>query len=643
MTFALDDVVRFPARRRRGACAAAALLLLGFCAALTPAGGETRAAAAETVSPLTIEASARPSVVSLQETVSYVVTVEGAARAEIDRPAPPQARGLELERRRPAVEQDLVRQNGRLQRTVSFRWTYRPKRRGSLRFAPASVTVNGRTYRTAAVTVEVRPGRGGGNPASPPPSDDDEDATRSDAGDDLFIEAALSDSVLYRGEQAVVSYRLFYRDKLRLRRSRLAGSWDTPGFWREELDVPSRPDVGTTRRGGRSYKTLLLKRVAAFPARTGTLTLSPLKIETDAQSTGSSGRGLLNRLFSSDRTRELTVTSDSVQVRVRPLPGGAPSSFDGAVGTFRTDLSAPQGRTKVGEAVDIELEVSGYGNLATLEAPALRGPSSGGGDALETYAPDTRLSIDRSGERVRGTKTFTYTVVPQKRGTYRLPPLTFSYFAPDAGRYRTLRTRPLTIRARGGGNGGGGTSVASSGGGEALPPGDLAGPLTGAVTWTRTEETAPFWRNGWLLGAAFGLPALLAVGLLAWRRRRVRTAGTSTHEHPAAARRRLRKARRHVTKKRPRRFYEETERALRAFLDQRLEDLSKNPARRRLRAALTHAGVDAETQQALFDLLDECERARFAPTPPDRRALETASGRAHRVVAALDEALSRDA
>ena len=624
MTFA-PDVFRPPIFRGTRAVAARAVLL-GLFAVLMPGRD---AHAAEEAPPLTIEAEARPSVASLQQDVTYVVTVEGASLSDIDRPPPPQARGLTLQRRRPTIEQDLVRRNGRLQRTVSFRWTYRPQRRGSLRFAPMSVTVNGTTHRTASVTVEVQSG-GRTRPNRPPAADD---APRADTSDDLFIETALSDSLLYRGEQAVVSYRLFYHEDLRLRQSRLAGSWNAPGFWREELDVPSRPDVGTTRRNGKSYKTLLLKRVAVFPTRTGTLTLSPLEIETDARNS-SSAQGLLRRFFSSDRTRELKVTSDSVQVQVRPLPGGAPPSFRGTVGSFRLDLRTSQTRTQVGEAVEIELEVSGYGNLATINAPALQ-PSSG--DALETYAPDERLSIDREGERIRGTKTFTYTVVPQERGAYQLPPLQLSYFAPDAERYQTLRTRSVTIRARGGSAGEG---VASAGGG-ALPPGDLAGPLTGTVTWTRPAP-APFWRRGGLLGAAFGGAALLAAVLLAWRRRRARAAERPTPAHPAA-RRRLREARRHLKQDRPRRFYEETERALRAFVAQRLDGASKNPARRRLRTALTRAGVATETQQALFDLLDECERARFAPTAPDRHALETASERAHRVVAALDEALARDA
>ena len=565
-----------------------------------------------------IEAKVQRSPVGLREEVTYVLTVEGASLAEVDGlPTAPQVRGLVPKSRQPSIKQDIVRRNGQIRRTLAFHWTYRPQQTGTVGFEPVSITINGRTYRTETVPVQVL--TTARHNTSPPPGDD----SLANASDDIFIEASLSDSTLYRGEQAVVSYRLFYRDGLRLRQSRMAGSWDAPGFWREELDVPAHPDVGTTQRNGKAYKTLLLKRVAVFPTRAGELSLSPLKIETHARRPGRA-RGVLGRLFSSGRMRELNVTSDSVHLRVRPLPSGAPSSFRGAVGTFRIDLRMGETRTRVGQAVELELQVSGYGNLATIEAPPLEASGS-----LETYAPDTRLSIDRGGDRIRGTKTFTYTIVPQERGTYQLPPLAFSYFAPDAGRYRTLRTQPVTIRASG-------SAQELPASASEFPPGDLAGPLTGTVAWTRPGG-APLYRRVWPY-AAFGLPALLAAALLAWRRRRDRADARPPEAHPTA-RRRLSDARRHLEHDDPRLFYEEVERALRTFVGQRLGIEVNGQTRRQLRAGFGRADVDEDTQARFFALLDECSRARFAPAAPDREALKTASERAHRLVATLDGAL----
>lgn len=606
--------------RRRLLVLAAALLAAGLAEARPVAATAPRQPAALSSSSVEVQAKVQRGTVGRGEDVVYVLTVEGASLAEIEFPEAPSASGLVPESRQPQISQDVVYRNGQLQRTLAFRWTYRPQRTGQLQFMPVTFTAAGERYRTETVSVRVLR-------QPPPASSGKDDAHSAASSDNIFIEAALSDSTIYRGEQTTVTYRLFYRQGLQLRQSRLAGSWDAPGFWREELDVPSRPDVGTTRRDGEAYKSLLLKRVALFPTRTGRLTLSPLEIETRARQSGRS-QGLLGRLFSSGRSREISVVSDSVHLRARPLPGGAPASFRGAVGRFRMDRSRASAsrEVRVGDAVELRLEISGYGNLATVEAPPLDDVP----DGLETYPPDSRLDIDREGRRVRGSKTFTYTLVPRERGTYRIPSLAFSYFAPEAERYRTLRTDAVTIRATGSAR----ELAASSG--NALPPGDLAGPLTERPAWTRPGRS-PLYRRVWPY-AALGGSALLAAGLLAWRRRRAREDGRPPEAHPTAQKR-LREARHHLDENRPRAFYEETERALRAFVGQRLEMPATGQTRHQLRDGFARTGVAGATQDQFFALLDECERARFAPTPPNREATATASDRAHRLVADLDEAL----
>lgn len=607
---------------RRGLFVLTALLLATAQAGARPATATAPRQSAASSSPVEVQAKVQRSTVGRGEEVVYVLTVEGASLSEIEFPEAPSAAGLAPASRQPQISQDVVYRNGQLQRTLAFRWTYRPQRTGQTQFTPVTFTIAGERYRTETVSVRVL--------RQAPASSRRDDARSAASSDKIFIEATLSDSTIYRGEQTTVTYRLFYRQGLQLRQSRLAGSWDAPGFWREELDVPSRPDVGTTRRHGEPYKSLLLKRVALFPTRTGRLTLSPLEIETRARQPGGS-QGLLGRLFSSGRSREVSVVSDSVSVRVRPLPDGAPASFQGAVGRFRMDLSQARSsrEVRVGDAVELTLEISGYGNLATLEAPPLGGVP----DGLETYPPDTRLDIDREGKRVRGTKRFTYALIPQQRGTYRIPPLAFSYFSPEAGRYRTLRTDAVTIRATGS------ARELSASPGKALPPGDLAAPLTDSPQWTRPGGE-PLYRQVWPY-AALGSSALLAAGLLAWRRRRAREDARPPEAHPTA-KKRLREARRHLDEDRPRAFYEETERALRAFVGQRLGMPATGQTRRQLRDAFTRTDVTEATQDRFFALLDECDRARFAPTAPDREALTTASDRAHRLVVDLDETLPKD-
>src|SRR5206468_10504681 len=67
--------------------------------------------------------------------------------------------------------------NGRTPATRSYTYLLRPRRTGSLRIPPLGLLVNGQTYRTESIDVEVIPGGGAGTPGnrpSPPAGGDGE-------------------------------------------------------------------------------------------------------------------------------------------------------------------------------------------------------------------------------------------------------------------------------------------------------------------------------------------------------------------------------------------------------------------------------------------------------------------------------------
>ena len=99
---------------------------------------------------------------------------------------------------------------------------------------------------------------------------------------DIFIRALPSARNVVQNQQVNIEYHLYFREGMQLRQSRLADSWDAEGFWREELDVERRPVPKTVVENGLRYNTIVLKRVAVFPTRTGSLTIDPLRIEAEA-------------------------------------------------------------------------------------------------------------------------------------------------------------------------------------------------------------------------------------------------------------------------------------------------------------------------------------------------------------------------
>ena len=59
--------------------------------------------------------------------------------------------------------------------------------------------------------------------------------------------------------------------------------------------------------------------------------------------------------------------------------------------------------------------------------------------------PQVSTQLNRSGDRLSGTKTFTYVMVPRSNGTYELPAIDFAYFSPSAAEYRTHKSEPVQV------------------------------------------------------------------------------------------------------------------------------------------------------------------------------------------------------
>lgn len=577
-----------------------------------------------------------------QETLSYSIQVKGASLDDLQTPQAPSAQGLTLLQRSPSTQRNMTIINGRLEQSVGFEWSYRPVRRGNAKIDAAEVTIGGDTYTTDPINVTVvdqaqRPRRS--SPSGrrqfpftmPSRPQADSDADRTLDPQDLFIRAVASTTEARQNEQVTIEYQLFFRDGIQLRHSRLSGSWDAEGFWREEFDVDTRPVPSTIVENGLLYHMIVLKRVAVFPTRTGQLTVDPLEIETEAYFPSNSGDPF-ERFFSlRNRFDTVELSSDSIRLNVRPLPRDAPPSFTGAVGQYRMNASLSSTSIEVGEPVEVEITLRGSGNVATLDAPGFD-PAG----IFEQYDPDIRTSVNRDGDVIRGSKTFTYVLVPRSNGEFEMPPVRFTYFNPASGEFTLLESELPTVTVTG-------TAAPLAAGttAEGLPVDDIAGIMTSAAGWTELGDR-PLHRSVWPY-AALATPLLVLLALYGYQRRAERIATDTRYArnrmaHPLA-KKHLRQAETLLKEKKARAFYEEIDRAVIGFAGNRLNIAELGLTRDQLDARLAAAGLSADDRRMLRALLEECDRARFGPILPDRAVMESAQDRAAHVIVALDQAV----
>lgn len=578
-------------------------------------GGLYSPSLAQSQAAVEVTASAEPTEVTTEETVEFAVTVRGVSASVVQQPDRPATANLEVVERSPRIQRAYG--NGRPD-GVTFSWRFRPRTSGTAHIEPINVVVRGRTYRTEEIRIRVvEPTQ---YPSSPTltrlgPSSSTHGKSASLDSRDLFIRVLPTANQAVQNEQVVVEYRLFYQPDVRLRHSRLADAWDAPGFWREELNVASRPIPQSRRAHGRSYQTIVLKRVAVFPTRPGELHVDPLRVEAEAQATleGRSGASYRSRF------EPIRLTSRALSVSVRDLPPGAPPSFDGAVGQYGVTVRLDEDTTAVGDPVHLVVQLRGTGNLATLSPPSVEIP-----DKLEAYEPAVRTNIDRSGRRIGGTKTFTYTLVPRRGGSHTLPSISFAYFDPNTRQYEVLQSRSKQFHATGAA-----AQELVGRTGDGLPVGDITGPMEMEnVRWTSSERQ-PMHRQVWVY-VLLGLPIALFAAALVYRRRFGTRVKYSVQEETdtATAEGRLQRARERLRNgESDASVYEAIEQAVFGLLEDRLNSNESVARRPVLKTQLERRNVDEELCETLFDLLDACDEGQFAraasgPTP--RKALKEA-------------------
>lgn len=581
-------------------------------------------AQAQSADAVTIEAVADPNPVGTEEEVTLTIRVQGAALSAIETPEPPLTRNLSLRRPTPSTERDVSFSNGRLTRSVTFRWTYEPVRAGAARLYPVSVLVHGAPYETEAIDIEVIPQQQRGASAPPaassqsPPSSSraPSEATASLLDEqDLFIRVQPAKRRAYQNEQLTVTYHLYFRSGIQLRHSRLASAWDATGFWREELNVESRPIPRSTTLNGQSYQTIVLKRAALFPTRAGSLRVDPLEIKTEARA----GRQYdPARPFYTPQTdyEPISLASDPLVIEARPLPDGAPEHFDGAVGSFRLHADVDSAHVSVGRPVRLQVHIEGTGNVATLSPPDVAAP-----DGVTLYDPEEQLSIDRDGAQIQGTKTFTYVLVPQSNGSLTFSPITFSYFDPTAEQYRTLRTSPITLRVT-----------------EEAPPATDDASVARVDTPQTRSSSNQWYLHLWPYAAA--LVGLLALAGLIFARRRAPSDAPAA-DPPASNMRDpdVLASARYQMRHNPAACYDAIERAVLGFIGRRLDVAATGYTRPQLEALLTQNGVPRNAREALFELLDVCDQARYSPARSSEEAMQSAIHRAEQLIDFLDAKL----
>ena len=394
----------------------------------------------------------------------------------------------------PSTREDVFWGAGGSGRIYVVRWVLQARAAGTARVGALTVEIGGEPLEVpgaSAEVVESAEGRSRMPPGAGPPGRRFPGWTPRLPEPSLELRAEVDRRRPWAGEQ--IAYTLWIYAQAPFREPNLASPPRFPGFWAEEVDLgdPRALAERVWLDGEPGYRLPLLRRVL-FPLRAGSLEIEPLELTLEAGGAPFGGFGLLR-----PRSRRLTLRSNPVAIEVRPLPE-APAEFSGAVGALALEAALEPAAIALGDGATLTIELSGRGNLQGLAPPAPSAPPG-----LDLLPPEEDGSRRIAGIEMAGRRTWRYALAPGAAGSYRLAPVTLTYFDPAAGEYRRTSTPELVLTVA--------EPAAAAAAGEpaGAPATDAGPPARAAYAWA----------------AALAALAALALAVRAFRRRRAGAAG----------------------------------------------------------------------------------------------------------------------
>jgi hypothetical protein len=529
--------------------------------------------------------------------------------------------------------------NGAVSSSVTYSYVLQPKETGKFTIGPASIEAGGTTLRSSPIAIEVVKGSTRAKPQA-----GGQDDAAAQIGDNLFLRATVDRTHVAQGEQVNIVFKIYTR--VSIASYAVEKNPTMTGFWGEDVETPKNIQTNPETINGKQFRVGIIKRMALFPTQPGTLEIGPMEVQTTVQVQDRRSNDPFESFFRDPFGRQVNymVRSEAIKIKVDPLPGDPPPDFKGAVGQFAMSTTVDKKTTRTNEPIDLKVNVSGTGNIKLIESPAVDLPAD-----FEQYTPKVTDNINRSGDRVSGSKTFEYLLIPRYPGLKVIKPVTFSYYDPAKKEYVRLRSPQIELNVE---QGAAAVTPLISGGSQ-----EDVRLLSQDIRFIKLGESdlAPRGEHLHTSGvfiAMLLLPLACAGGALVYARQRqavmLDQAGYRNRKAIGVAKKGLKQAEYLLKEKgssgapagnQRLRFYGEISKALWKYLG---DKLNVPQSAFSIEGAVTELGARAVPQDlitSLKALLETCDLARFAPTSLDLAVMKRTYDEAQRIIVALERIL----
>jgi len=491
--------------------------------------------------------------------------------------------------------------NGKRAYSKSFGYTLQPTKKGTLTIGSASITIDGKIYKTQPIQITIT------DPVQRP---NDTSVPLIEIDQNVHLVAQVSKRNPYLNEPISILYKLYFKDGLEIRNFTIADNPEYNDFWSHNIEVKGYETKSETYKD-EAYSSVILKKVVLYPQKPGQISVSPLSIELVLGVPSNRRDYFGRRIYNATNT---TLSTGTLTINVKSLPEEErPEDFSGAVGNFSLVVTPNRTAVRQGETIELDVSINGKGNLELFSIPKPVVPS-----ALEMYDPLSKKKINVSLSGMSGNISNKYTIIPQYQGKYIIKPIHFSYFDLSSETYKTLSSKEITIDM-------------------------IDGPINDDLEQNQTEQTnsiakneittanqfrfialktnlQPIKKSDFLFSKAFyfwlSLPLVLIPALVLVKRKKDKrdsdVVGNKIRSTNRLAKKYLSEAKRNQNDKQ--RFYMAIERALHNFLKAKLKIETSEMSKDKISELLLDKNINTETVKDFLSLIETAELVRYAPS-----------------------------
>jgi hypothetical protein len=499
--------------------------------------------------------------------------------------------------------------NGNMTQSVSYTYNFvaMALAEGKHTISAAAVKVKNKEYKSNAISIEVVKGNAGAKNVGGTETSTVDNTNSKNKG--LFVSVNVNKKTLYQGESLVAEIKVYTQKSL-------SGFEDIKlppftGFWSQDIESPQQIQLHRENVNGQIYEVGLFKKVLLFPQRFGDVVIDPFEITMITQERVRSSSPFDDFFGGSVRRVPYKLASKAVNIKVKPLPANKPSDFNGAVGQFTLSANVDNTKVKANEAINLKIKISGNGNLKLIKPLKVDFPPD-----IDVYDPKTSLNSKASTAGVNGNISFDYLFIPRYAGTYRIAPITFSYFDTSTKTYKTLSSKDFEISVEKGS----GDAEMTSGIVQGLTKEDVKY-IGKDIRFLKTnfqlsKIEKPIYGSWWFY-LVYGSALLLFIMIVLLRRAQIQQnanqAKVKNRKANKVSQKRLKKASGFMKQAEDEKFYDEVLRAIWGYLSDKLVIPVANLSKDNVTEILENRKVESESILSLMQLLDACEFARYAP------------------------------